>query len=109
MPEIPEKSWGWAHGSSESCARPRKPETLELLAPEIGPGGVLIATPESDPPGPGTFILATRFGAHVPKSQKFWKSGGISEIRKFQKNPGGGPMDPGHPVRDPEKSRLSSC
>ena len=39
--------------SWESCSRPRKIETIKLLAPEIGPGGALIATPESDPPESG--------------------------------------------------------
>ena len=50
--KIPEKSWRGAYGSWACYSRPRKIETLKLLAPEIGPSDVLIATPRIRSPSP---------------------------------------------------------
>ena len=50
IPRTSEKSWG-ANGSWATSSQNREIDILKLLAPEIGPGNVQIATPRNRPPG----------------------------------------------------------
>ena len=82
IPGIPEISWREPYGSWASCSRNKKIETLNLIAPEIGPGGVLITTPRIRPPGARNPYTSDPFrGAcsEIAEILKIWRNFGIFE------------------------------
>ena len=68
---------GGKQGIWAADSRPQKTGLAELLAPEMEPGRLPIATPGIRPPGPDVPMPAHRLGAPEQKSRELWTFGEV--------------------------------